>query len=91
MLKINIHEAKTYLSRYLRRVKDGETILLCERNVPIAELSPLTETKKHSHKQRPLGLDSGKVRIADDWDSHEVNAEIERMFGMSDFEHIEPK
>ena len=91
MLKINIHEAKTHLSRYLRRVKAGETILLCERNVPIAELTPLTESYQHSQNQRPLGLDSGKVRLSDDWDSKEVNAEVERIFGLSDTEHTAPQ
>ena len=90
MLKINIHEAKTHLSRYLRRVKAGETIIICERNVPIAEMQPLTETKNDANN-RPLGLDSGKVRLSGDWDSKEVNAEIEKMFGMSDLETIEPK
>lgn len=72
-------------------VKAGETILLCERNVPIAELTPLKETRQSSHQQRPLGLDSGKVRLSDDWDSKEVNAEINQLFGMSDLEKIEPK
>lgn len=71
-------------------VKAGETILLCERNVPVAELHPLTETNKEAHN-RPLGMDSGKVRLSDDWDSKEVNAEIEKMFGMHDLKSMEPK
>jgi len=41
MLNINIAEAKVHLSRYLSLVKNGETILICERNIPIAELRPL--------------------------------------------------
>jgi antitoxin (DNA-binding transcriptional repressor) of toxin-antitoxin stability system len=43
MLKINIHEAKTHLSQYLLKLEAGETILLCKRNVPIAEIRPLTK------------------------------------------------
>ena len=53
MVKINIHEAKTHLSRYLARVAAGETILLCNRNVPVAEIRPLPVRRK---TKRPVGL-----------------------------------
>ena len=42
MLRLNISDAKTHLSRYLERVERGETILLCRRNLPVAEIRPLT-------------------------------------------------
>lgn len=38
---INIAEAKARLSHYIRRVRNGERLILCERNVPVAELRPL--------------------------------------------------
>lgn len=60
MIKLNIHQAKTHLSRYLARLKPGEVIQLCKRNVPIAEIRPLPAA---SHKPRPLGLAKGKVHI----------------------------
>ncbi|MCC7483935.1 MAG: type II toxin-antitoxin system prevent-host-death family antitoxin [Burkholderiales bacterium] len=60
MIKLNIHQAKTHLSRYLARLKPGDVIQLCRRNVPIAEIRPLPTAP---HKPRPLGLASGKVRI----------------------------
>jgi antitoxin (DNA-binding transcriptional repressor) of toxin-antitoxin stability system len=41
MIKLNVHEAKTHISRYLERLAGGETILLCKRNIPIAEIRPL--------------------------------------------------
>jgi len=53
MIRLNIHEAKTHLSRYLERLKKGETILLCKRNVPIAEIRPLPPERK---TKRPIGL-----------------------------------
>lgn len=53
MLQLNIHEAKTNLSRYLSALETGETILLCKRNIPIAEIRPLP---KMPAKPRPLGL-----------------------------------
>ncbi len=78
-----MHEAKTHLSKYARRVKAGETILLCERNVPFAELRPLSESPEDS-RDRPLGMDQGKVQLAEDWDSDGTNKEISDMFGISD-------
>ncbi len=60
MIKLNIHQAKTHLSRYLARLKPGEVIQLCKRNVPIAEIRPLPAAP---HKPRPLGLAKGEVQI----------------------------
>ena len=34
MTKVNVHEAKTHLSRYLDRVEAGETVILCRHNRP---------------------------------------------------------
>ena len=41
MIQINIHEAKTHLSKYLAQVELGETIILCKHNRPIAEIRSL--------------------------------------------------
>jgi antitoxin (DNA-binding transcriptional repressor) of toxin-antitoxin stability system len=61
MIRLNIHEAKTHLSKYLVRMeKKGEPIVLCRRNVPIAEIRPLP---KNRAKRRPLGLGTGTVKI----------------------------
>lgn len=80
MIKVNMHEAKTHLSRYARQVKAGERILLCDRNVPFAEIRPLPKTGSEA-RERPLGLDAGKVFLPEDWDSPETNQEIAKMFG----------
>jgi prevent-host-death family protein len=60
MKKVNIQEAKTHLSRYLDRVEKGETIVICRRNEPIAEIRPLARPRA---KPRPLGLAKGKFRV----------------------------
>jgi prevent-host-death family protein len=60
MVRLNVHEAKTHLSRYLERVEKGETILLCRHNRPIAEIRPLPNVQR---KQRVFGVDKGKVII----------------------------
>lgn len=60
MIKVNINEAKTHLSAYVTRVEHGETILLCRRNQPVAELRPLQQRRVH---QRPIGLAAGEFEI----------------------------
>jgi antitoxin (DNA-binding transcriptional repressor) of toxin-antitoxin stability system len=53
MIKLNIHEAKTHLSRYLARLKPGESLFICKRNVPVAELRALPPPQTG---RRPIGL-----------------------------------
>ena len=60
VIRINITEAKSHLSKYLRRVKKGETIILCERNVPVAEIRPI---KPQRRQLRPIGLDRGRFTV----------------------------
>lgn len=53
MISININEIKTHFSNYLARVSNGETVVVCRRNVPIAEIKAIVELPK---KKRPIGL-----------------------------------
>jgi len=63
MTTININEAKTHLSRYARRVKRGETIILCDRNRPFAEIRPLTGCPPNG--KRRLGQFKGECPVED--------------------------
>jgi antitoxin (DNA-binding transcriptional repressor) of toxin-antitoxin stability system len=61
MIRINVHEAKTHLSYYLARLKKhGETIILCNRNQPIAEIRPLPSPLTG---KRPIGLAKGQFSV----------------------------
>ena len=60
MIRLNVHEAKTHLSRYLAELSECDTILLCKRNVPVAEIRPLEPTRT---KRRPIGLAKGLFDI----------------------------
>lgn len=60
MIKLNIHEAKTHLSKYLARLRKGEVIVLCKRNTPIAEIRGLPAAP---NKPRPLGVGKGTARL----------------------------
>ncbi len=62
MVKLNIHQAKTHLSRYLELLKSGEYIVLCNRNVPVAEIRGLPSEEK---KPRKLGLSKGEVEVGE--------------------------
>jgi prevent-host-death family protein len=65
-MEVNIHEAKTHLSRLLQRVANGEEVTIARAGVPVARLVPVApETKKN----RPLGMDRGRVWVADDFDA----------------------
>jgi antitoxin (DNA-binding transcriptional repressor) of toxin-antitoxin stability system len=60
MLRINIHDAKTHLSRYLEQVEKGEVITICRNNVPIAELRAVAVKPKG---KRRIGLFKGQFEI----------------------------
>jgi antitoxin (DNA-binding transcriptional repressor) of toxin-antitoxin stability system len=60
MKKVNLHEAKTHLSRWLQRVEKGETIVPCRRNRPVAELRPVPQART---EPRPLGLATGRLTV----------------------------
>ena len=42
-LKVNIHEAKTQFSKLLKRVGNGEEIIICKAGKPIARLTPMND------------------------------------------------
>jgi prevent-host-death family protein len=60
MIKVNVHQAKTHLSEYLDRIAKGETIILCKRNTPVAEIRPLPRVRQ---SKRPIGLAKTKLKI----------------------------
>jgi prevent-host-death family protein len=63
---VNIHEAKTHFSRLLQRVAAGEEITIARSGVPVARLVAVEPEEK---KIRPLGMDRGKIWIAEDFDA----------------------
>lgn len=60
--RLNMHEAKTHLSRYLSELQEGDVIILCRRNQPIAEVRPLPRTDS---SERPVGLGKGTLELDD--------------------------
>jgi len=62
---VNIHEAKTHLSRLLERVMNGEEVIIAKAGRPVAVLSPYTRPPG----RRIPGNDFGKAVIAPDFDA----------------------
>ncbi len=62
MIRLNMHEAKTHLSRYVAQLREGDTIVLCRRNEPVAEIRPLPRART---SPRPIGLARGQFTVPD--------------------------
>ena len=56
MNQVNLADAKAHFSHYIERVEKGDTIILCRRNVPVAEIRPL---KAKRQEPRRVGIDRG--------------------------------
>lgn len=61
---VNIHEAKTHLSRLLERVRRGERIIIAKAGKPVAVLQAIDERPR----RRVPGMDRGRVIIHPDFD-----------------------
>ena len=64
MKTVNVHEAKTHLSRLLARVARGEEVVIARAGKPIARLVPVAPKR-----ERVLGFDAGRIVIADNFDA----------------------
>jgi len=62
---VNIHQAKTHLSRLLDEVRAGEEIIIAKAGEPVARLVPV----RSARKRRKLGWLAGKLRVPDDFDA----------------------
>jgi prevent-host-death family protein len=63
-MRVNLHEAKIGLSAYVKRVQQGETVIICNRNVPVAELKSVESREITERKhERVLGFASGEFTI----------------------------
>jgi prevent-host-death family protein len=61
--EVTVHEAKTHLSRLLKRVEAGESLLIKRGGTPVARLVPV----EPNPSERQWGQDEGKIWIADDF------------------------
>jgi prevent-host-death family protein len=84
-MEVNIHEAKTHLSRLLQRVAAGEEVTIARAGVPVARLvaaEPKTKT-------RPLGFARGQIWVAEDFDARLPDELLKEFYG-GELPPIEP-
>ena len=60
MIRANISELRNGLSAYLRRVRRGETVLILDRSVPIARLTPVEENAGVRQEREAYALGAGE-------------------------------
>lgn len=75
MQTVNIHEAKTQLSRFIDLTTLGESIIIARAGRPVARLVPLESVKQ----TRQLGLGKSVYSIPANFDSLQID-EIQAMF-----------
>ena len=71
-MQINMHEAKSQLSRLVQAVLDGEEVIIARNGAPVVQITKYAPTKV----QRKPGAWEGKLWLAEDWDSPETNRTI---------------
>ena len=74
-MEVNIHEAKTHLSRLLERVAMGEEVIIAKAGTPVAKLVPVEAPPK----ERVLGSARGKFTVPEDFNDP-LPKEIEDLF-----------
>lgn len=78
MLIVNIHEAKTHLSRLLDRAVAGEPFIIAKAGKPLVKVVPLDAPDPR--QVRRLGFMAGQIAVPDDFDRM-GSSEIEQLFG----------
>jgi prevent-host-death family protein len=78
MRSVNIHEAKTHLSRLVERAANGEPFIIAKAGKPMVKVVPL-DTPAEDKKPSRIGFMKGLIKVPDDFDTMMAD-EIEEMF-----------
>ena len=78
MQTVNIHEAKTHLSKLVEKAAKGESFIIAKAGKPMVKLTPLDAPA--TSKIRRMGFLAGEISVPDDFDRL-GGEEIEHLFG----------
>ena len=78
MLTVNIHEAKTHLSKLIEKAVKGESFVIAKAGKPLVKVIPLNAPDAEQVKR--LGFMAGQITVPEDFD-HMASTEIEHIFG----------
>jgi prevent-host-death family protein len=76
-MEVNVHNAKTNLSKLIEQAENGEEVIIARNGKPAVKLVPVAQSKRKSL----LGALKGKFTITDDFHLHDP--EIEDLFNNS--------
>ncbi|MEI6209073.1 MAG: type II toxin-antitoxin system prevent-host-death family antitoxin [Desulfuromonadales bacterium] len=74
MLAVNIHEAKTHLSRLVEDAAHGKPFIIAKAGKPMVKVIPLSAEEK-GYEQR-LGFMTGEISVPDDFDSMDTGSVV---------------
>lgn len=77
MKTVNIHEAKTQLSKLVEEASKGESFVIAKAGKPVVKVTALTAPT--SSRMRRLGFLAGQISVPDDFDQM-GREEIEGLF-----------
>ena len=81
MQTINIHEAKTHLSRLVDEAAKGNVFIIAKAGKPMVKVLPLSEEELKGAEK--LGFMSGEILVPDDFDSLAVTEMVQLIEGKS--------
>lgn len=82
-MEVNVHHAKTHLSKLIAAVESGEEVIIARNGKPAVKIVRVTPPVRKSRKHM-LGSGIGKIWMAPDAFSPETDLEIQKMFEADD-------
>jgi len=80
MKTVNLHAAKTHLSRLVDEAVNGEEIVIAKAGRPLVRLVAVDADMMAERRRRSFGVDAGKIWMSDDFD--ELGDDLARAFGI---------
>jgi prevent-host-death family protein len=80
-MEVNVHHAKTHLSKLIEQAENGEEVIIARNGKPAVKLVPVAAA---ATGRNLLGCGIGKIWISDDFNSPETNQEIEALLNNGD-------
>ena len=68
MKRVNMHEAKTHLSRLVEEAAAGKSFVICKAGKPMVRVTPLAQSDAAAPVRSRLGMLRGQFSVPDDFD-----------------------
>jgi prevent-host-death family protein len=81
MVTVNMHEAKTHLSKLVEKASKGESFIIARAGKPLVKVIPIEYPEKTA--KRRIGFMEGEITVPDDFKAF-GREEIEEMFGLGE-------